>query len=129
MANDGGSAVSGDTSKTTNDASGEAQSQAGGAGTKTVLKPSSAQGFAKLNKLTTDGFKEVKDTIKEGFETMRDYFLEFGNKLAAAIGEKLDGRSLVSIPGQLDIDYAVCLKYQINHIRGEEIGQLPNNLG
>ena len=78
-ANDGG--VTGDISKSV-DASGGVQPQAGGSG-KTVLKPSSAQAFAKLNNLTTEGFKEVKDTIKEGFETMRESFFRIWQQVCS----------------------------------------------
>ena len=61
-----------------------------------VRKPNSAKAFAKLNKLTTDGFKEMNATIKDGFTSMRESFLELGSKFAEAIGEKLDANNRVS---------------------------------
>ena len=59
-----------------------------GKGQPIVKITSASKDFAKLNQLTSNGFKEMKDTMKEGFMTMRDSFLEIGRMFAGAMEER-----------------------------------------
>ena len=56
--------------------------------TQRVVKISSAsQDFAKLNKLTTNGFNEMNKTMKDGFSSLKEVLLEFGNVFKSVMEE------------------------------------------
>ena len=86
------------------------QSIASGSTQRVVKITSASQDFAKLNKLTTNGFNDMNKTMKDGFSSLKGALLEFGNMFKSVMEEPgeineeqeeedVDGERTSDVPG------------------------------